>query len=65
MVRAPGGQGWSVVATGRLEEISPYDSSTLERVRSLPVMPWATGEKHHWMRLVPDRITWLRVGPPA
>lgn len=53
------------MAVGRLEEISPYDSATLERVRSLPVTPWATGEKRHWMRLVPDRLTGRRVGPPA
>lgn len=57
--------GWSVVAVGRLEEVSPYDSATLERVRNLAVTPWAAGEKRHWMRLVPDRITGRRVGPPA
>ena len=49
--------GWSVVATGRLEEVTHYDSATFERVRRLPVEPWAEGEKPHFMRLVADRIT--------
>jgi nitroimidazol reductase NimA-like FMN-containing flavoprotein (pyridoxamine 5'-phosphate oxidase superfamily) len=53
--------GWSVVATGRLEEVTPYDAATYERVRRLPVDPWAGGDKAHWMRLVPDRVTGRRI----
>jgi uncharacterized protein len=56
--------GWSVVATGRLEEVTRYDLLTLQRVQQLPVEPWAAGAKEHWMRLVPERITGRRVGPP-
>jgi nitroimidazol reductase NimA-like FMN-containing flavoprotein (pyridoxamine 5'-phosphate oxidase superfamily) len=52
--------GWSVVAVGRLEEVSRYDSAH-ERVQGLPVEPWAGGEKAHWLRLVPDRITGRRL----
>lgn len=54
--------GWSVVATGRLEEVTRYDSSTLDRIHRLPVDPWAGGDKGHWMRLIPNRITGRRVG---
>lgn len=54
--------GWSVVATGRLEEITRYQSTEWDRVRSLPVEPWQAGPKVHWMRLVPSRITGRRVG---
>jgi hypothetical protein len=50
-----------VVATGRLEEVTPYDAATYERVRRLPVDPWAGGDKAHWMRLVPDRVTGRRI----
>lgn len=57
--------GWSVVVVGRLEEVTPYDSAALERVHALPVDPWAGGEKAHWMRLVPSRITGRRVGNPT
>lgn len=55
--------GWSVVATGRLEEVTRYSASTLRRLQELPVAPWAAGEKAHWMRLVASRITGRRVGP--
>lgn len=53
--------GWSVVASGRLEEVTQYDAQTLERVHQLPIDPWAGGDKAHWMRLTPDRITGRRV----
>ena len=54
--------GWSVVATGRLEEVTSFDSKTFDRVQALGVEPWA-GDKRHWMRLVPDHLTGRRVGP--
>jgi nitroimidazol reductase NimA-like FMN-containing flavoprotein (pyridoxamine 5'-phosphate oxidase superfamily) len=57
--------GWSVVATGRLEEVTRYDAGTFERVRRLAVDPWAGGDKAHWMRLVPDRVTGRRIGARA
>jgi len=56
--------GWSVVATGRLEEVTPYDAATFDRVRQLSVDPWAGGDKAHWMRLMPDRVTGRRVTRP-
>lgn len=57
--------GWSVVASGRLEEVTHYSASELERAQQLPIGPWAGGAKAHWMRLVPERITGRRVGPGA
>ena len=54
--------GWSVVISGRLEEVTRYDSRTLVRLRDLPVHPWAGGEKAHYMRLIPSRVTGRRVG---
>ena len=53
--------GWSVVVTGRLEEVTQFDSATLERVQALPVEPWAGGDRPHWMRLVPTRISGRRI----
>jgi uncharacterized protein len=53
--------GWSVVATGRLEEVTRYDAATFDRVQQLAVDPWAAGDKAHWMRLIPDRVTGRRV----
>jgi uncharacterized protein len=54
--------GWSVVATGRLEEVTLYDAATFDRIRGLVVEPWVGGDKAHWMRLVPDRVTGRRIG---
>jgi uncharacterized protein len=56
--------GWSVVVSGRLEEVEPA-SEKGQRLRRLPVEPWAQGAKDHWVRLVPDRITGRIVRPPA
>lgn len=53
--------GWSVVATGQLEEVTTFDALTFERVLDLGVDPWADGDRSHWMRLVPGRVTGRRV----
>jgi len=53
--------GWSVVATGRLEEVTRYDAVALARARALPVDPWAGGDRDHWLRLVVDRVTGRRI----
>ena len=50
-----------MVVTGRLEEVTEFDAPALERVRSLPVEPWAGGERAHWMQLVPSRISGRRI----
>ena len=52
--------GWSVIVQGPLEEVTPYDHTTLERVRSLPLLPWA-GEKDHWLRLVASHVSGRRI----
>jgi uncharacterized protein len=57
--------GWSVIATGRLEEVTPYDARTYDRVQRLPIQPWAGGAKAHWVRLIPSYITGRRVGGPT
>jgi nitroimidazol reductase NimA-like FMN-containing flavoprotein (pyridoxamine 5'-phosphate oxidase superfamily) len=57
--------GWSVVVTGRLEEITRFDEPLLTRVRQLRLEPWAGGTRDHWMRLIPGIITGRRVGPPG
>jgi nitroimidazol reductase NimA-like FMN-containing flavoprotein (pyridoxamine 5'-phosphate oxidase superfamily) len=54
---------WSVVVTGRLEEVAEAEPGWLSLLDELPLKPWAGGEKDHWMRLVPGLITGRRVGP--
>jgi uncharacterized protein len=53
--------GWSVIVFGRLEEVTGFDGRASRRVRALPIDPWAGGEKQHWMRVVPDRMTGRRI----
>ena len=57
--------GWSVVVSGRLEEPPPFDTPAQERIRTLPVQPWASGDKPHWLRIVPSRITGRRLTSPG
>lgn len=49
--------GWSVLVAGRLEEIDGHEAA------GAGVVPWAPGDRSHWMRLVPRLITGRRVGP--
>jgi nitroimidazol reductase NimA-like FMN-containing flavoprotein (pyridoxamine 5'-phosphate oxidase superfamily) len=53
--------GWSVVVVGRLEEVINDGSGALAHLQTLPITPWAGGDKAHWMRLTPDRITVRRI----
>ena len=54
--------GWSVVVSGRLEEVDAYAARDLARLQALDVSPWARGARDHVLRLVPSRITGRRVG---
>jgi nitroimidazol reductase NimA-like FMN-containing flavoprotein (pyridoxamine 5'-phosphate oxidase superfamily) len=56
--------GWSVIAVGRLEEVTDFDARTLARVRELGVDPWA-GDKQHWLRLLIERTSGRRLSPRA
>jgi nitroimidazol reductase NimA-like FMN-containing flavoprotein (pyridoxamine 5'-phosphate oxidase superfamily) len=47
---------WSVVVVGRLTVVPPT-----ERLRVALPQPWATGPRHHVMRLAPQRITGRRL----
>lgn len=55
--------GWSVVVHGLAHEITNLDSpGTLERLRGLPLNPWAGGDRPHLVRIAPSTITGRRVG---
>jgi nitroimidazol reductase NimA-like FMN-containing flavoprotein (pyridoxamine 5'-phosphate oxidase superfamily) len=51
--------GWSVIVHGKAEEVWLADE--LERVRSLPLEPWAGGERDHYLRISPSAISGRRV----
>jgi nitroimidazol reductase NimA-like FMN-containing flavoprotein (pyridoxamine 5'-phosphate oxidase superfamily) len=49
--------GWSVLVTGHLEEVSWYQWKDVERIKAIPLQPWAGGERNLWLRLRPSFIT--------
>jgi uncharacterized protein len=53
--------GWSVVVQGRLEEVTRYDATTLDRLEHLGLEPWLDGAVEHWMRIVPSITTGRRL----
>lgn len=55
--------GWSVVVRGRAAEVS--DPAELERLRPLPLYPWAPGAKARYVRVRPASITGRRIAIPA
>ena len=54
-------KGWSVLVRGVGQEITTAIDPRSERMRTLPVQPWAHGTKRHWVRIVPTTITGRRV----
>lgn len=53
--------GWSVVVSGRLDEVTRYNGDLFTRASHLPVHPWADGAKDHVMRLVSSTISGRRI----
>lgn len=53
--------GWSVLVSGRAEEVTEYAAQERQIVRDAPVDPWAGGEKQHWLRIVADSVSGRRV----
>jgi nitroimidazol reductase NimA-like FMN-containing flavoprotein (pyridoxamine 5'-phosphate oxidase superfamily) len=57
--------GWSVIIVGVTEEVTnPIETRRLE---SLPLDPWAPGEKPHWVRIRAWTVSGRRIalGPTA
>ena len=55
--------GWSVLVRGKAEEIT--DPDELERVRRLPLEPFAGGERHRYVRLLSSSISGRRIRVPG
>lgn len=52
-------EGWSVLVTGRAEEV--VSEAHRARLANLPLRPWAAGVKDHWLTIAPTAITGRRV----
>jgi nitroimidazol reductase NimA-like FMN-containing flavoprotein (pyridoxamine 5'-phosphate oxidase superfamily) len=49
--------GWSVMAVGKLDEITDADDSYSQALRGLPVQPLAPGPRPHWIALRVARVS--------
>ncbi|MCX5126912.1 pyridoxamine 5'-phosphate oxidase family protein [Streptomyces sp. NBC_00347] len=56
-------QGWSVMAVGRAEGVT--DAAAKQRLDAVArSLPWPGGDRTHWMKIAPIRITGRRVVHP-
>jgi uncharacterized protein len=47
--------GWSVVVSGRAQEIA--DPRELEEIHETPLLPWAPGDRSQYVRITPELVT--------
>ncbi len=55
----PTSTGWSVVVRGEATEVT--GGTELERLRSLPLIPWAPGDRTRYLRILPAAVTGRRI----
>jgi uncharacterized protein len=53
-------EGWSVLLQGRVRQV--LSEQRLERLRALPLRPWAPGHRSRYLELEPRHITGRRIG---
>lgn len=54
-------EGWSVVVTGTARELTDALDEVSVREQNLPLRPWATGDKAHWVRIIAGAISGRRL----
>ncbi len=53
--------GWSVIVTGRAKVVR--DPADLQRLKALPLTPWASGDRSEFIRIEPEIVSGRRVEP--
>lgn len=54
-------QGWSVAVHGFAHEITDAVDHDSQRLRQMPVQPWAPGQRDRWFKITPREITGRRL----
>lgn len=54
--------GWSVLVVGHAEEIT--DDDEIARLSGRRTAVWRSGERVHWIRVVPEKVTGRRIFGP-
>ena len=57
-----GAWGWSVVVEGPALDITTSTDDVDVALRRLPILPWAPGARHHWLKIVAGAVTGRRFG---
>ena len=57
-----GAWGWSVVVEGPALDITTSTDDVDVALRRLPILPWAPGARHHWLKIVAGKVTGRRFG---
>ncbi|WP_165865543.1 pyridoxamine 5'-phosphate oxidase family protein [Vallicoccus soli] len=56
--------GWSVLVRGLAEVLGPeHDEALVRASAATGLEPWAPGPHEHWVRLIPQRVTGVRLVP--
>lgn len=55
--------GWSVQVIGRARWVN--NPEQVRRLRELPLVPWAHGEKSNFVRIIPMSTSGRRIHPPG
>ena len=55
--------GWSVLVTGVGYEVTDAIDDESEELRRFPVDTWTPGQRSHWIRIEPQRISGRRLRP--
>jgi len=58
-------EGWSVAVHGFGREITDAIDRDSERLRRMPVHPWASGQRERWFKITPREITGRRLRTAA
>jgi len=53
--------GWSVIVHGEIVAVT--DPAELARLRGLPLRPWLSGARSHYVRILPAALTGRRIMP--
>jgi nitroimidazol reductase NimA-like FMN-containing flavoprotein (pyridoxamine 5'-phosphate oxidase superfamily) len=55
--------GWSVEVRGFGRDIADAVDAESVRLRQLPLVTWAAGDRQLWFKIVPDQVTGRRLAP--
>jgi uncharacterized protein len=53
--------GWSVAVQGEARELTELGTPGVDRLRAMPVVTWAPGQRDRWFAITPELVTGRRL----